>query len=263
MSPTKIIEALLADMPPIPIPVRGVYVGVHWTMVCSLHCGLAATLTDAHVPHGHQRVREVGRLRTYSAQELASWLASENPLEASIGMAAYNSLLEIEGLVFEAINAIEVLKKQGAGRNVAIVGHFPFIEELRPFTRNLWVLELHPAPGDLPATAAPEVLPQADVVAITATTLINHTLDDLLDLCSPHAWRMLLGPSTPLTPRLFDFGFAMLSGARVVDEKAALLTIQQGAIFPQVQGVQLLTLKRENVHPKQPETGLKSGTNAP
>ncbi|WP_299025608.1 DUF364 domain-containing protein [uncultured Thermanaerothrix sp.] len=263
MIKSHLLETLLADLPSSPVPVRGVYVGVHWTLVCSRRCGLAATLTDAHAPHGYHRVRDVGQLHTKDAQELATWLLSENPLEASIGLAAYNSLLPLEGLPFQEINAAEVLKHHGAGRNVVIVGHFPFINDLRPLARNLWVLELHPAPGDLPATAASEILPQADVVAITATTLINHTVDDLLALCTPQAWRMLLGPSTPLTPRLFEFGFAMLSGACVEDENAALLTIQQGAVFPQVQGVRLLTLARENVNPDLYGSGVESRTGTP
>ena len=80
------------------------------------------------------------------------------------------------------------------------------------------------------------------MIAITGTALTNHTIEDILRLCPPHAIRMLLGPSTPLAPVLFDYGFDYLSGARVVDEARALLTIQQGAVFPQVQGVRLLTL---------------------
>jgi hypothetical protein len=42
-------------------PVRSVLVGAHWTMVCSRYCGLASTLIDDK-PHGHAKVRDVGRL---------------------------------------------------------------------------------------------------------------------------------------------------------------------------------------------------------
>jgi uncharacterized protein (DUF4213/DUF364 family) len=56
---------------------------------------------------------------------------------------------------------------------------------------------------------------------------------------------MLLGPSTPLSPILFDHGVNILSGTRVVDEAAVLRTVSQGASFPQVEGVQLLTFVRE------------------
>jgi uncharacterized protein (DUF4213/DUF364 family) len=55
---------------------------------------------------------------------------------------------------------------------------------------------------------------------------------------------IILGPSTSLTPLLFEKGVSYLSGSRVIDEQAALLTIQQGAIFPQVNGVRLITMNK-------------------
>jgi uncharacterized protein (DUF4213/DUF364 family) len=56
---------------------------------------------------------------------------------------------------------------------------------------------------------------------------------------------MVLGPSTPLSPVLFEHGATILSGARVVDEGAVMRTVGQGATFQQVEGVRLLTLRRE------------------
>ena len=47
---------------------------------------------------------------------------------------------------------------------------------------------------------------------------------------------MLLGPSTPLIPLFFERGVDYLSGTLVVDEAAALIAIQQGAAYAQVQG---------------------------
>jgi hypothetical protein len=98
-----------------------------------------------------------------------------------------------------------------------------------------------------PAESAAGVIPQADVVAITGTALINHTLDGLLALCRPDALVMVLGPSTPLSPVLFEHGATIISGARVVDEAAVMRTVAQGATFQQVEGVRLLTLQQ----PKQ------------
>lgn len=57
---------------------------------------------------------------------------------------------------------------------------------------------------------------------------------------------MILGPSTPLSPLLFQHGIHFLSGARVEDEETAVLTIQQAASLPQVKGVRLLTMKKED-----------------
>jgi uncharacterized protein (DUF4213/DUF364 family) len=54
----------------------------------------------------------------------------------------------------------------------------------------------------------------------------------------------VLGPSTPLSPLLFDYGVDAISGAVVVDIPAALAAISQGANFRQIPGKRLLTMTR-------------------
>lgn len=73
---------------------REVYVCAFWTAVVSKHCGLSSTLTKGH-PH-HKTVRDPGKLRGKSALELAQYVRSDSLLEASIGMAAINSLIDID-----------------------------------------------------------------------------------------------------------------------------------------------------------------------
>jgi len=224
--------------------VRTVLIGVHWTVVCSRFCGLASTFVGDK-PHGHDPARSVGHLHEKSARELAEYARSDNLLEASIGVAAINSLLAVDESGAAEVNAVDVLIEHGRSKNVALVGHFPFIPKLRSAVGQLWVLEQRPAEGDYPAEAAPDLIPQADVVAITSSALINHTLDGLLSLCCPEALVMMLGPSTPLSPLLFNHGVSILSGSMIVNEAAVLRTVGQGATFQQVEGARLLTLKQD------------------
>lgn len=223
-------------------PVRKVLTGAHWTVVCSQHCGMASTILGDK-PHGYDRVREVGNLLTLSARELAEYARSEVLLEASLGLAAINSLLEVDAKEAVEMNALEVLLEHGAGKPVALVGHFPFIPKLRQVVGRLYVLEEHPAEGEYPSEAAADLIPQAEIVAITGSALINHTMDGLLSLCQPDALVLVLGPSTPLSPVLFDHGATIISGTQVLDESSVLRTVGQGATFQQVEGVKLLTLK--------------------
>jgi hypothetical protein len=225
-------------------PVRSVLVGAHWTLVCSRYGGLASTLMGGH-SHGHESVRDVGRLHEKTARELAEYTRSDNPLEVSIGVAAINSLLDVDESRCVQVNASEVLAERGRGKTVALVGHFPFIPKLQTQVGKLVVIEQQPAEGEYPAEAAPELLPQADIIAITGSALVNGTLDGLLAVCPPGVPVMVLGPSTPLSPVLFEHGATILSGARVVDESAAALTISQAASFRQVSGVKLLTMRKE------------------
>ena len=140
------------------------------------------------------------------------------------------------------------MAERGRGRKVAVVGHFPFVERVRQAADECWVLELDPRPGDVPAERAAELLPQADVVALTGTSLINHTFGDLIALCRPDAFVLLLGASAPLTPVLFDAGVSAVSGTRVIDPERVLQAVGQGATFRQIKrggGVRLLTIMNE------------------
>jgi uncharacterized protein (DUF4213/DUF364 family) len=103
----SIIDELIANLPA-DAAVKSVRVGVHWTAVSSRHCGLASTLTD-NQPHGHSKVRDVGRLHFKSAHELAEYARSDNLLEASIGVAAINSLLDVDESQVVELNAGDVL----------------------------------------------------------------------------------------------------------------------------------------------------------
>jgi len=210
--------------------------------VLSKHYGLASTF---HEPHPYHRpVKNAGSLTGLSALELAQYARSDNVLEASIGMAAINSLIDIDEAICVGENALDVLALKGRGKDIAIVGRFPWIPKLRTIARTLWVIEQSPQEGELPAEAAEEVLPQADVVGITGTSFVNHTVDRLLDL-SKNSFVVIVGPTTPLSPVLFDYGVDILAGVKVVEPDKTIRSISQGAIFSQVEGVRLVTMAKE------------------
>jgi uncharacterized protein (DUF4213/DUF364 family) len=182
-----------------------------------------------------------------SGRHLAELARSDSIMETAIGVAAINALLPPYEEQWVDVNAEEVIAGQGGGKGVVVVGHFPFIPRLRERVGRLWVLEQQPRGGDLPAEAAAEVVPQADVLAITGTTLINRTFESLMALRRPEALVLLLGPSTPLSPVLFDHGVRLLSGAVVEDIDSVLRAVSQAANFRQVhqQGVRLVTMRKE------------------
>jgi uncharacterized protein (DUF4213/DUF364 family) len=240
----SIVEKLLADLTT-DAPLKEIVVGALWTAVVldttPPRCGLASSLVGRrHHEHKVPPVPSAGRLLEKSARELADGLRSSSELEASIGMAALNALLDIDETACDERNALDVILDRGAGRRVAIVGHFPFVDRVRSKARECQVLELEPGPTDEPAERAAEFLPSADVVAMTGTTLINHTFEGLIELCPPDTYVLLLGASTPLTPLLFDHGVDVVAGTRVIDVDAAVRAVSQGAAFPQIPGKRLL-----------------------
>jgi uncharacterized protein (DUF4213/DUF364 family) len=143
------------------------------------------------------------------------------------------------------LNAGDLLEKMGEGKRVAIVGHFPFIARLRKMARELWVIERNPQEGDFPESSAEELIPQAEVVGITGTALVNHTLEHLLELCNRNAYVVVLGGTAPLSSVLFEHGINAISGTKVVNPELALRCVSQGATFRQIKGIRLLTMKNE------------------
>ena len=109
--------------------VREVHACVLWTAVVSKNCGLASTFHAEHRHHG--RVRDAGALRGKPALELAEYAKSDNLLEASIGIATINSLIDVDNARCVKENALDALVEQGRGKKVAIVGHFPWLPQLR------------------------------------------------------------------------------------------------------------------------------------
>ncbi len=233
-----------------PVDVR---IGGHWTVVAlevdgELRGGLSSTLgggDDDHHQGGRMPVQDAGALLDYSAEALAALAHSESMLEASVGLATINALLDVDLARCVDVNAAEVILERGADRNVAIVGHFPFIPRVKRVAREMWVLELNPRPGDLPASSTPEILPQADVIALTGTSLLNHTFDDLIAHVHPETFVVMLGGTTPLSTQLFDYGIDALAGALLEDPTAAMLSVSQGATFRQILGKRLVTMFRE------------------
>ena len=222
--------------------VREIRQGIFHTGVLTRNCGLAATLPRDALRQDPPLVKKPGYLLEKSARELARMAYSESILEAAIGMATINSLLDIDMKSSVELNARDLIVDKGKDKRVAIVGHFPFIPEIREISKELWVIEKNPRKGDFTEAEAKDLVPQADIVGITGTALTNHTLDHLLELCDPKAYVVLLGDTVPLSPILFDYGVNAISGTKVIDSELALQCISQGANFRQIKGTRRLTL---------------------
>jgi len=242
----KILDELISTLE-LGAPVRDVRLGLFHTAVLTRGCGLASTLPQDSLkqrPLFAPLVSEPGLLLDKSANDLAELAYSESIPEASIGMATINSFIEVNESKCVELNAGELIAERGAGKSIAIVGHFPFVPKLREIAREMWVVEKNPVEGDLAEDAAEEVIPRADVVAITGATLTNHTFDHVVGLCRPDAFVVLLGDSTPLSSVLFDFGIDVVAGTLVTDPDLALRCVSQGATFRQIKGRRLLTMAR-------------------
>ncbi len=243
------LEQLLARLPGESAPVQGVWIGPYWTAVqAGRTTGLATTLLEAGPTHGEhaQHLAGAGRLTALAGRELAECVLSDFPLERSVGLAALNALLpEPEGRI-TARNAGELAAEKGAGRTVGVVGWLPFIPQLRQAAARLEVFEKDPETGLALTAARAARLAACDILCITASALLNRTLDGILQAARPDAWKMLVGPSAPLCRETLALGFSAVCGTRVTDPGPVVRVIQEGGCFQQIRrtgAVRLLNLE--------------------
>ncbi len=73
------------------------------------------------------------------------------------------------------------------------------------------------------------MVPRADVVLITGTSLVNDTLDDLLALAKPAARVAMVGPTVGLFPDPYlRRGVTILGGIRITEPDAFLDVLAEG-----------------------------------
>ena len=101
-------------------------------------------------------------------------------------------------------------------KRIGVIGHLNMPSSVYDQAKEVLILERNPRPGDYPDSACDFLLPQCDVVIMTASTLVNKTLPHLLEL-SRNAYTILAGPSCPMCPQLLDFGIDRIAGLVITD----------------------------------------------
>ena len=234
----RLIEDLLQSVSGVDCETKGICVGLHWTAVESRFVGMAHT----YKTHEKVEIEDSGDLVGRGALDLAARLRSDEPLEASLGLSALNSLIEPAG---QAENAFEIIQRKAPGKTVTVIGRFPFNQQVSAAAQTAYILEIDPREGELPASAASEVIPKSDIAVITATAIINQTISGLLEL-SRKAFTIVLGPSTPMNDVLFDYGVDVIAGVKVVDKAALRNSVVQGVkSFKRLAGIEALVRTRD------------------
>lgn len=209
-----------------------VRIGLGYTAVLleSGHAGVA--WTPKSESHSCTHLSGAGSLSGRPASVLLTMLCHQKlPLARAVGLATANALLS--RLPHPPASADEVIASLniGADDRVAMVGHFaPVVANIRKSGCHLDIIEMNPGLGDtLTPVEGQKALADCSVAIITATSLVNGTLDEVLeDLGSPRA-AVLLGPSTPLCPEAFQgTKITHLAGARVQEAAGVMRTISEG-----------------------------------
>jgi uncharacterized protein (DUF4213/DUF364 family) len=165
------------------------------------------------------------------AADLLALLESRDAIEAGVGLACANALANRDDAGHREGDVLEQLEVRPED-DAAMVGHFgPLVEALRGRARSLTIYERVAEPtGPLrPQEEAPAGLARCQVALITATSIINHTIDGLLEAARSCRQVALLGASTPLIAEAFDPAtVTMLSGVVVTAPDEVLRIVSEG-----------------------------------
>ncbi|WP_028240773.1 DUF364 domain-containing protein [Stutzerimonas azotifigens] len=178
-----------------------------------------------------------GTLAGQGNAALLPWLLSWNDAEAAVGLAVLNASVntaagcQCEALALRSevpghLQVFAHFRPRLAGQRVVVIGHYPGLERLwqdQPYQ----CLERHLQEGDLPDCAAEYLLPGADWVFVSASSIANKTLPRLLEL-SRQAQVVLMGPSLPWLDGWRRFGVDYLAGVRVLDPAGVRRVIAEG-----------------------------------
>lgn len=200
--------------------VRQIVCGPRWLMVQG-----PAGAGLAYLPRsGKDLVPQLQRLKRCSLRQLAELSGSWDPLEMAVGMAAINAHYNRFDLDGKPGNGADAFGRE-AGR-VVVIGAFPGLADVLP---NPQVIEVEPRPGEYPSVAMDTLLPGCAAAVVASSTIVNRTLPRILRLA--HGSRMaMVGPVTPLTPRLYHYGVEILGGLVIRDPEGLANAIRAGAM---------------------------------
>lgn len=237
MSKTKEIYDLLGDfMQGSRAVVEELLIGQVWTSVrTDAQNGIGLAMSP---PLAARELPWPGSIAGKSVKELAGWLRSWQPFEANVATAAANAVINAEAgdapahapIAHASIPNLAVFEwfyPCLRNKKVAVVGRYPGLERYRA-ELDITVLEMDPGSNDLPAQACETILPAADWVFLTGTSIPNQTFPRLAEL-SANATTVLMGPTVPWLPELADFGIDYLAGTRVNDFEGLHRAIGEGA----------------------------------
>lgn len=228
--PSRIYE-LLKDYAISDTVVSELNIGLVWTVCRAGQLGLAMSPS---IPT--RTLSWSGTLVGKTLAELAGWITDWEPYKATVGMAAINCSLNRQSLPSGItllpspdnpnLAVFDHFLPQLHNKKVVIIGRYPGIERYTSHM-NLSIIERQPGEADFPDPACEFLLPSADWVFLTASTITNKTFPRLAELAQ-HATTVLMGPTTPWLPELHEFGINYLAGVEINDPTKLVQTAAEG-----------------------------------
>jgi uncharacterized protein (DUF4213/DUF364 family) len=228
------------------LTISGVTIGTYLTAVrlSDDSTGTSATLADNHPFHA-KRNRDFGdftplRIRGQSVADLLSSPKDTGAI-SSLKIAALNAvsgrLISNENYRIEEDKDPIEFTDLTSQKQITIVGAFnSYIRRISATGNILHILEINRnlIPDEFRKYFVPDdeygsVLPGSDIVIITGQTLVNGTIDSLLEAITPGTQVIITGPSSSILPEvLFENKVSIVGAVRITDPELLFDVVSQG-----------------------------------
>ncbi len=190
--------------------------------------GLCASITES----GQEECKAfemAGRLAGSTVEEILGLASEYGYISRSIALATVNAINDaclgsVDGDVMDLL--------EFDGNRVAIIGMIePVVEMLERRGCEISVFDTRNVSHPLirPVEDMERYVSDATMIIITATTIINETLTEILRLSKNAKEVILMGPTTPMMAQIFaGTGVTWLAGSKVLDGASVMRIVMEG-----------------------------------
>jgi len=245
---------ILKEMSPTPLQdvwIDDLVIGIFFTGVklSTGHAGCAFT-PIGEVPEAvccpttAARMPQAGNLEGTLVSEILKYTLDPNVLKSAIGVATLNALTQwiIESdekggyQVIKDKDGFDLLEIQ-PHETVSLIGAFgPYIRRLKTMGNPFFVIERNPQTLRVdkmkyfkPESEMSSALEESDVVIITGTAIVNHSIDKILSFITNGKRTAIVGPTASMIPdAFFKRGLEVVAGVRIIEPDLMMKILKQG-----------------------------------
>jgi hypothetical protein len=226
---SAVVQRILEAPPALESRVQEIQVCGHWVFTRSHRPALASYFPgmpglEDPSPAGPWIAETLGQ----PAREVArAFLASRDSLKLATGMSLLNSLLPVPPRLYDG-DSLQTCAPLARRLRTAFIGHFPDAAVWRGQGWPVDIVELFPKPGDIHWDQSHAVLDKAELVLMTGLTLVNGTFEEVVRRTPRALFRVIMGPTVPLSPVFFDHGIHLVGSTLVEDAELTKAFCSQG-----------------------------------
>jgi uncharacterized protein (DUF4213/DUF364 family) len=190
------------------------------------------------------RMPQAGNLNGSPVSEILKYGLDANVLKSAIGVATLNALSQLiiesgeraEYQVIKDADGFDLLEIK-PDETVTLIGAFgPYIRRLKMLENLFYIVEKNPQTLRTdemkyfkPESEMPSAFEKSNVVIITGTAIVNHTIDPILSSITNDKRTAIIGPTASMIPdAFFRRGVHVMAGVRILDPDGMIKILKQG-----------------------------------